>query len=96
MEQMLKLSRFHSHIIDSDVTIDKKNSSIKVEVSIRVPGLTITAAHEDFNQNKAFDTAFEKARRQLQKLKSKVVDHRAPGSHALIPTEDIKEPDITE
>jgi len=76
INKIQKLSRFHSHIIDSDITVDKKNSLIKVEISLRVPGLTILAAHENFNQMKTLDVAIEKTKAQLKKLKSKVIDHR--------------------
>jgi ribosomal subunit interface protein len=97
IHEMLKLSRYHTHIIDGSVVIDKKNSSIKVEVSVRVPGLTITAANEDFNQAKALDTAVEKVKRQLKKLKSKVVDHRIPPQqHPILELGNIKETDATE
>ena len=76
IEQIQKLSRFYSHIIDGNVIIDRSNSVVKVEVSLRVPGLTITAKHEDYKQNVAIDGAVERAKTQLKKLKSKIVDHR--------------------
>jgi len=76
ISKIQKLSRFHSHVIDSNIIVDKKNSLTKVEISLRVPGLTILAVHEDFNQIKTLDLAIEKTKAQLKKLKSKVIDHR--------------------
>ena len=96
VQQMHKLSKFHSHIIDGNVIIDKQNSFIKVEVSVRVPGLTITATDEDYNQTKAVDSAIEKAKTQIKKLKSKVVDHRAVTTLPVVETEEITEPDAVE
>jgi ribosomal subunit interface protein len=75
--QILKLSKYHKHIIDGDITIDKQNSSFRVEIFLRVPGHTFRAAHVDYKQVKALDSAIEKVKAQLKKLKSKVVDHRA-------------------
>ncbi|MBN1292139.1 MAG: ribosome-associated translation inhibitor RaiA [Candidatus Latescibacteria bacterium] len=76
VEQIMKLSKFHPHILDSNVIINRQNSSVKVEISVRVPGLTITAVNEDYNQAKALDAAIEKAKIQIKKLKSKIADHR--------------------
>jgi len=92
VKDMLKLSRFHSHIIDGSVIIEKNNSYFKAEVSVRVPGLTINAAQEDYNEMKAIDIAIGKAKTQLKKLKSKVVDHRAPQ----IPAAETTTTDVSE
>ena len=79
IEEVQKLSHFHSHIIDGSVIVDRKdNPSIRVEVSVRVPGTVITASHHDFNRTFALDTAVEKARAQIQKLKGKIHDRRTP------------------
>lgn len=96
VKQMHKLSKFHSHIIDGNVIIDKQNSYIKVEVSVRVPGLTITATDEDYNHTKAVDSAIEKAKTQIKKLRSKVVDHRPATPQLVMETEEIAEPDTVE
>ena len=77
VEDILRLSRFHNHIIDGAVTIDKQNSSFRAEISLRVPGHTLIASHEDYSLSKALDTAIERTKNQLMKIKSKVVDHRA-------------------
>ena len=76
IEEVLKLSRYHNHIIDSDITIDKQNSSFKAEISLRVPGHTFIASDENFDITKAVDSAIEKTKKQLKKLKSRVADHR--------------------
>ena len=96
VKQMHKLSRFHNHIIDGNVIIDRQNSYFKVEVSVRVPGLTITATDKDYNQSKALDSAIEKTKTQIKKLKSKVVNHRAPSQHAVGEMEEIGESDVIE
>jgi len=74
--QVLKLSRYHKHIVDCDIKIDKQNTSFTSEIILHVPGHTLRAEHKDFNQIKAFDASIEKVKVQLKKLKSKVVDHR--------------------
>ena len=91
-EQMQKLSRFHSHIIDGTVIIEKNNSYYRTEVSVRVPGLIINATQEDYNELKAIDLATEKAKTQIKKLKSKVVDHRAPQT----PVIEVNPPNVSE
>jgi len=75
---ILKLSRYYSQIIDAYLIIDKQNSNYKVEISLHVPGTIITAKNEDYNHKKAVDSVIEKAKVQLKKLKSKIVEHRAP------------------
>ncbi len=96
VKQMHKLSKFHSHIIDGNVIIDRQNSYIKVEVSLRVPGLTITATDEDYNQAKAVDSAIEKAKTQIKKLRSKVVGHRPATTQPVMEMEEITEPNADE
>lgn len=77
IEQILKLSKFHNRIEDGNITFDKKkNPLIRVEISLRIPGLVIAATHEDFNQVRALDEVVEKAKVQLQKIRSKVIEHR--------------------
>ncbi|MFC1539445.1 ribosome hibernation-promoting factor, HPF/YfiA family [Candidatus Latescibacterota bacterium] len=72
-----KLSKYYSHIVDANVILDKQHSCFRVEVSLQVPGLVISAKHEDYDRTKAFDATYEKVKTQIKKLKSKVVDHRA-------------------
>lgn len=97
VEEILRLSRYHNHIIDGDLTIDKKNSSYKAEMTLRVPGHVFVATAEEYDVAKAIDSAIDKTKTQLKKLKSKIVDHRA--SHQVdfvIPVEveaDDKEPE---
>ena len=93
VEQMLKLSKFFSHIIDGNVIIDRNNSFVKVEVLVRVPGSTITAVHEGYNQIKSIDSAIDKAKTQLKKLKSRVVDHRGPSPSPIIESDDTEDDD---
>lgn len=93
INKIQKLSRFHSHIIDSNIIVDKKNSSTKVEISLRVPGLTLLAAHEDFNQIKALDLTINKTKAQLKKMKSKVIDHRGTsqrGDFEVLESEELE------
>jgi len=74
--ELLKLSKFHKHIIDGNIILDKENSAHKAEVTVRVPGSIFTGTHVDFDRAKALDGAVEKAKRQIQKLKSRIADHR--------------------
>jgi ribosomal subunit interface protein len=78
IEQVRKLSRFHSRIVGGSIIVDRKNPSVRVEVSVRVPGTVITAVHDDFNRTIALDAAIEKARAQIKKLKEKILDRRTP------------------
>jgi ribosomal subunit interface protein len=78
IDEVKKLSRFYAHIIDGAVVYDKKNPTVRVEVSVRIPGTVVTSVHEDFNRMAALDGAIEKAKTQIKKLKSRIVDHRGP------------------
>ena len=91
VKQMQKLSKFHPHIIDGNVIIDRQNSFVKVEVSLRVPGLTITATDQDYNQIKALDSAIEKAKTQIKKLRSKVADHRVSTPQPVVELQSTEE-----
>ena len=82
IEQVLKLSRYHSHIIDADITINGKKPSTRVEIVVRVPGVIITAAHDDFHRTVALDAAIEKAKIQIKKLKEKIAEHRGSSTGA--------------
>jgi len=95
IDEVRKLSKYHSHIIDGTITLDRQNSSFKAEVFIRVPGHTFIASHEDYDLMKALDGAISKTKKQLQKLKSKVIDHRpAPQQYEVegSESEDTEEP----
>lgn len=78
IEQVQKLSRFHGRIIGGSIIVDRKNPSVRVEVSIRIPGTVITAVHDDFSRTIALDAAVEKARAQIKKLKERILDRRTP------------------
>ncbi len=90
-KQLKNLKKYYSHIIDANVILDKQNSSFKVEISLHVPGLVITSRYEDYDQIKAMDTALEKVKTQLNKLKSKVVDHRTIQTSHVVIDEDSEE-----
>jgi ribosomal subunit interface protein len=90
IEEVKKLSRYHTRIIDGSVIVDKKNPSVKVEVSVRVPGMVITGSHTDFNRAVALDAAVEKTKTQVKKLKSKVESHRV--SHPTVSPAEETEP----
>ena len=92
-DRLQKLSRFHSHIVNASVMSDKQNSGYKVEISLHVPGSVITAVNEDYNQKKALDSAYDKVKSQLKKLKSKIVDHRTSQSSAVVVQEETEELD---
>jgi len=91
--QLQKLARFHPHIVDANVILDRRNSIYKVEITLRVPGTVITATHEDYIQIKALDSALDKAKIQLKKLKSKVVDHRITTLDTFTEAEESEEID---
>ena len=91
LDQVHKLSKYHTHIIDGNITIDRQNTSFKVEISIRVPGHTLRATNVGFNQIKALDTAIEKTKVQLKKLKSKIIDHRIT-----FPQQEVESPEPDE
>ena len=91
--QIQKLSKYYSHIVDANIIIDKQNSIFKVEISLKVPGLVITAKHEDYDRTKALDIALEKVKKQLKKLKSKVVDHRVSQTYTVTDEKKTEEVD---
>jgi len=76
--EVQKLSKYHNHIIDGDIIIDNQHSSYKAEIVLRVPGHTFVSHREDFKLDKAFDSALDKMKAQLLKLKSKNTNHRPP------------------
>ena len=88
VDELLKLTKYHGHIIDGDITLDRQNTSYKAEISLRVPGHTLIASHEDYKMNKAFDSAYEKTKTQLKKIKDKIVDHRPAHELELIEVVD--------
>ena len=76
VEEVLKLSKYHSHIINGDVTINHQNSNMEVEVLIHVPGNVINASESGYTLEKALDASIEKVKIQLKKIRSKETDHR--------------------
>ena len=91
--QLQKLSKFYSNIIKANVIIDRQNTSFRVEIILHVPGSVITATDEDYNHKKAIDSTIEKVERQIKKLKSKVVDHKALPLTAVVEVEESEEVD---
>ena len=92
--QMQKLSRYNSHIVDAKILVDRHNSLYKVDVSLQLSGSVITACHEDYDQFVALDTAMEKTKTQIKKLKEKIVDHRI--HQPMQPMQPIESEDIEE
>ena len=76
IEKTKKLSKYYSHIVESNVILDKQNSNFRVEITVQVPKLVISAKHEDQDRAIAFDVSYDKVKTQIKKLKSKIVDHR--------------------
>lgn len=77
-EQILRLSKFHAHIIDANVILDKQNSMYKVEILLNIPGSKIIASSEDYVLDKSLDMALEKIKTQIKKIRSKITEHRPP------------------
>ena len=96
IDELHKLSKYFTNIIDGNITVDRNNLSFKVDILLRVPGLTIRAEHEDYNNMKALDTAIEKAKTQLKKLKGKVIDHRVTHQRYEILNQESEENGTTE
>ena len=90
IKQVKKLSRYHAHIMDGNITVDKQSSTFKVEISLRIPGFTILAAHEDYSHGKALDNAIDKAKTQLKKIKSKIVEHRVRSQQEIVDNQEIE------
>jgi ribosomal subunit interface protein len=76
-EEILRLSKYHSHIVNASLIIDRVNASHTAEIILNVPGHTFNAKYTDFTIGKAFDLALEKAKIQLKKDHDKILDHRA-------------------
>ena len=93
ISEVLKLSKYHNHIINGDITIDRQNLNVKAEVLIHIPGRTLRACDEDYNAAKAFDSALDKAKIQLKKLKSRIIDHRGQAQPAI---QEFVESDVSE
>lgn len=78
VEQVLKLSKYHGRITDAGITINGKQPSTKVEITLRIPGAVLVATHEDFNRMVAFDGAIEKMKNQIKRFKERIAEHRPP------------------
>lgn len=77
IEEVKKLSKYHTRIINGDIKFDHQNSNMHVEISLHVPGTIINASESDYTVEKAFDASIEKMKTQLKKIRSKETDHRA-------------------
>ena len=93
IERTKKLSKYYGHIVEANVILDKQNSCFRVDISVQVPGIVISAKHEDHDRAKAFDLTYEKVKTRIKKLKSKIADHRIPqpGDYEPVIEEDLEE-----
>ncbi len=89
--KILKLSKYFSNIIESNVILDKQNSHFRVEITVQVPKAVISAKHKDHDRTKAFDATYDKVKTQIKKLKSKIVDHRVSPDNQPVMIEEIEE-----
>ena len=75
-KELLRLSKYHSHIINASLIVDCVNLSHTAEITLHVPGHTLHAEFTDYSLGKAFDQALEKIKIQLKKEHDKRLDHR--------------------
>ena len=71
-----KLSRYADKISDIHVTFDVDKLRQIAEAKIMVPGTEIHARSESENMYKTVDILIDKLKRQLDKYKNKLVEHR--------------------
>ena len=76
IEEIKKLSKFHSHIIKAVVTIDRQNTVFITEISLHVPGSVLMSSGQDFTLKKSYDSAYNKIETQIKKLRDKITEHR--------------------
>jgi len=87
IDEVKGLSKYHTHIINAHITVEKQNSMSKIDIAVHVPGTVLTASTLEHNYQKAFDDSLEKVKIQLKKLRDKTTDHRASSDSIAIETE---------
>lgn len=75
-EKLEKLDRYHDHIIDCEVIVDKEKLKEVVEVNVKVFGKTINVKAKDADVTKATDLAMDKLEAQIKKFNDKIKDKK--------------------
>lgn len=73
-EEVKSLEKFNDHILDAKVILSfthLKDSIKTSEITLRIPGKTITVTTESDEFEKSVPLAVEKIRKQLRKIKTK-------------------------
>jgi len=74
-----KLDRFHSGIVDVDVTLKLEKSDISenkiAEIKVRIPGEDVFCSRQAKSFEEAVDLSVDALKKQLQKVKGKQADN---------------------
>ena len=77
--EVTSLEKFMDNILNVDVILsymNSKDSAKTAEIVLQVPGQTLTAVEQSDDFKKSVAVSVEKLSRQLQKLKSKKINHK--------------------
>jgi putative sigma-54 modulation protein len=77
--EVTSLEKFIDNILNVDVILsymNSKDSAKTAEIILQVPGQTLTAIEQSDDFKKSVAVSVEKLSRQLQKLKSKKINHK--------------------
>jgi len=86
--EVTSLEKYIDNILNVDVILSYMNSNDRVktaEIIIKVPGQTLTAEEQSDDFKKSISAAVEKLSRQLQKHKSKKINHKLGDVEDLTP-----------
>ena len=86
--EVTSLEKYIDNILNVDVILSYMNSkdSVKTaEIIVQVPGQTLTAVEQSDDFKKSVSVSVEKLARQLQKLKSKKLNHKPTDVEKLTP-----------
>ena len=86
--EVVSLEKYIDNILNVDVILSYLNSKENVktaEIILQVPGQTLTAEEKSDDFKKSVAASIEKLSRQLQKLKSKKINHKPADIENLTP-----------
>jgi putative sigma-54 modulation protein len=86
--EVASLEKYIDNILNVDVILSYLNSKENVktaEIILQVPGQTLTAEDQSDDFKKSISATVEKLSRQLQKLKSKKINHKSGDIENLTP-----------
>ena len=91
-----KLAKYNPNIMDAKISIDRENTTFKVDISLQLPGSFITGKSAGYDLDKVIDASIEKAKNQIKRLRDRIVDHKARPTAERIGTIETEETEEVE